>query len=92
MIKSFSDKETEKVFNGVYSKKLPQTIQQRAFEKLNLINAAHDIDFLKFPPSNCLEALKGNYKGFYSIRINLQWRIIFKWNNGAESVSIVDYH
>jgi len=92
MIKSFSDKETEKVFNGIHSKKLPRIIQQRAFEKLNLIHSAYEIEFLKYPPSNCLESLKGNYNSYHSIRINLQWRIIFKWNNGAESVSIVDYH
>lgn len=93
MIKSFKDKETEKVFNRNYSKKLPETIQQRALRKLRMIDAAADINDLRVPPGNRLEALSGNREGQHSIRINNQWRICFTWNRGdAYDVEIVDYH
>lgn len=92
MIKSFKDKETEKVFNRNYSKKLPETIQQRALRKLRMIDAAADID-LRVPPGNRLEALSGNREGQHSVRINNQWRICFTWSGGdAYDVEIVDYH
>ena len=93
MIKSFGDKETEKIWNGIYSKKLPSEIQQIARRKLRMINSAQDINDLKVPPGNRLEKLKGNLKDFYSIRINNQWRIVFQWiNNDAYEIKIVNYH
>jgi proteic killer suppression protein len=93
MIKSFKDKETEKVHNRTYSKKLPETIQQRALRKLRMIDAAADINDLRVPPGNRLEALSGNREGQHSIRINDQWRICFTWDKGdAYDVEIVDYH
>lgn len=93
MIKSFKDKETEKVFNRAYSKKLPETIQQRALRKLRMIDASADINDLRVPPGNRLEALGGSREGQHSIRINNQWRICFTWSQGdAFDVEIVDYH
>jgi proteic killer suppression protein len=93
MIVSFKDKETEKIWNGIVSKKLPREIQDTARRKLRMINNSIDVNDLKIPPANRLEKLKGNLKEFNSIRINNQWRIIFKWNNGnALEVEIVDYH
>ena len=93
MIKSFKDKETEKVFNRNYSKKLPEMIQQRALRKLRMIDAAADINDLRVPPGNRLEALGGDREGQHSIRINNQWRICFTWSQGdAYDVEIVDYH
>ena len=93
MIKSFKDKETEKIFNGEISKKLPIDVQKRAYHKLAMLHASKNIEDLQIPPSNRLEKLKGNMVGQYSIRINGQWRICFKWLNGdALEVEIVDYH
>lgn len=93
MIKSFRCGETEKIFRREFSRKFPNDIQQRAFMKLNALDAATDIQDLMLPPSNRLEALKGNRKGQWSIRINDQWRICFAWINGnAENVEIRDYH
>lgn len=93
MIKSFSNKETEKVWNGQWSKKLPNNIQEIARRKLRMLNNSQDIQDLKIPPSNKLEKLGGKLKNFYSIRINKQWRIIFIWNNGnAFDTEIIDYH
>lgn len=93
MIVSFGDKETEKIWNGILSKKLPIEIQQIARRKLRMLNNSIDIMDLRIPPANRLEKLKGDLKEFYSIRINNQWRIIFKWENGnAFEVKIVDYH
>jgi proteic killer suppression protein len=93
MIKSFGDKETGKIWNGIYSKKLLTEIQKIARRKLRMINSAQDINDLKVPPGNRLEKLKGNLKEFYSIRINNQWRIIFKWiGSDAYEVQIIDYH
>jgi proteic killer suppression protein len=93
MIKSFADRETEKVWNGEFSSKLPNEIQPIARRKLRMINNAQTINDLRIPPANRLEKLKGNLKGFYSIRINKQWRIIFEWKrNNAELVKIEDYH
>ncbi|MDR2865485.1 MAG: type II toxin-antitoxin system RelE/ParE family toxin [Spirochaetaceae bacterium] len=93
MIKSFDDKETEKLFNGMTSKKLPLDIQMRAFNKLTAIHAANVIEDLRIPPSNHLEALKDDRKGQYSIRINDKYRVCFIWNdNNADNVEIVDYH
>lgn len=93
MIKGFGDKESEKIWNGIRSKKLPSEIQNVARRKLRMINNAQDINDLRIPPANRLEKLKGDMSKFYSIRINNQWRIIFNWkNNDAYDVSIVDYH
>jgi toxin HigB-1 len=93
MIKSFRNKETEKIWNQELSKKLPIEIQKIGLRKLIMINASIDINDLKIPPSNHLEKLKGNREGQYSIRINDQWRICFKWKDGNSfEVEIVDYH
>ncbi len=93
MINSFKDKETEKIYNRGYSNKLPQDIQKIAMRKLWMIDASPNLDSLRVPPSNRLEALKGERKGQFSIRINKQWRICFVWReNNAYAVEIVDYH
>ena len=93
MIQTFKCKETERIFHREFSKKLPQEIQRRAMKKLWMIDAAPDINSLRVPPSNNLEALKINREGQYSIRINIQWRICFIWQDGnAYDVEIVDYH
>ena len=93
MIKSFACKETQKIFNREFSKKLPSDIQVIAFRKLRMLNRSYTLDDLRVPPSNHLEKLRGDKEGFYSIRINDQWRICFKWENGnAFEVEIVDYH
>ncbi|RPH32848.1 MAG: plasmid maintenance system killer family protein [Bacteroidales bacterium] len=93
MIISFGSKDTEKIWNGERVKNLPQEIQQIGRRKLRMLNNSQSIADLKIPPSNRLEKLSGNLKNFYSIRINDQWRIIFKWeSNHAEEVEIIDYH
>ena len=93
MLKSFADKETRKIWNEEHSKRLPPEIQQRALIKLAMINHAIDINDLRIPPANRLEALKGDRSGQFSIRINQQWRICFRWENGhAHEVEITDYH
>lgn len=93
MIKGFGDRQTEKIWNGIRSKKLPTEIQNVARRKLRMLNNAQEINDLRIPPANRLEKLKGDLKDFYSIRINNQWRIIFQWNNNdAYDVEIVDYH
>ena len=93
MIRSFKDKETEKVFSRVLSRKLPQSIQQTAYRKLRMINNSIDLEDLRLPPANRLEKLKGDREGQFSIRINKQWRICFQWLDGdAYSVEIADYH
>ncbi|MCB0495790.1 MAG: type II toxin-antitoxin system RelE/ParE family toxin [Cyclobacteriaceae bacterium] len=93
MIKSFGNKETEKVWSGIRSKKLPNEIQEIARRKLRMLNNSQDIQDLRLPPSNRLEKLSGDLKNYHSIRINKQWRIIFIWENGnAFGVEIVDYH
>lgn len=93
MIKSFGDKETEKIWNGFRSKKLPFEIQNVARRKLRMLNNACEVNDLRIPPANRLEKLSGNLNEYYSIRINNQWRIIFKWtNNDSFDVEIVDYH
>ena len=93
MIQSFKDKETEKVFKRQRSRKLPGDIQQVALRKLRMLNRALNITDLRVPPANRLEKLKGDRIDQYSIRINDQWRICFRWQNGdAYDVEIVDYH
>ena len=95
MIRSFKDKETEKVFNQEYSKKLPTNIQKVALRKLMMIDAAERLSDLKIPPANHLEALSGDRTGQWSIRINDQWRVVFIPSaDGSDyyDVGIVDYH
>ena len=93
MITGFKDRETEKLWEGNASRRLPQAIQAVARRKLRMLNNAHSLDDLRIPPANRLEALKGKRKGQYSIRINDQWRICFVWADGnANKVEIVDYH
>lgn len=93
MIKSFGDNETEKIWNGIRSKRLPNEIQEIARRKLRMISNSQNINDLRVPPANHLEKLSGNLKEYHSIRINNQWRIIFRWlNNDAFEVQIVDYH
>jgi proteic killer suppression protein len=93
MIKTFADKETQKVFVKGKSKRLPPDLKQRAIHRLEFIHWATDINDLRVPPSNRLHALKGNREGQYSISINDQWRICFKFINGdAFDVEITDYH
>jgi len=93
MIKSFKCKETEKIFNGEFSKKLPIDLHVKAFNKLNLIDVSESINDLRKPPSNHLEKLSGDRVGQYSLRINNKYRICFKWlDNSAFNVEIADYH
>lgn len=93
MILSFRGSDTEKVWHGLKVKKLPTEIQNIGRRKLRMINNSVNLADLRIPPANRLEKLSGNLKEFYSIRINIQWRIIFKWNSGnASEVEIVDYH
>lgn len=93
MIESFICKETKKIWNQQYSKRLPTDIQRIALRKLIMLHRAKDINDLRQPPGNKLEQLSGNRSDQYSIRINSQWRICFNWINGnAVDVEIVDYH
>lgn len=93
MIKSFANKETERVFHQIFTKKLPREIQHLALRKLILIDNAHTLEDLRVPPGNRLEKLSGERTGQYSIRINDQFRICFKEQGGDYyEVEIVDYH
>lgn len=93
MIISFGNIETEQVWLGNRVKKLPTEIQNIGRRKLRMLNNSVDLADLRIPPANRLEKLSGKWKSFYSIRINDQWRIIFKWNSGnASEVEIIDYH
>lgn len=93
MIRSFSCKETAKIFGGEESRRLPREIQELAYEKLRAVNRAEDIFYLRIPPSNRLEKLSGQLCGFWAIRINRQWRIIFRFEDGnAYDARICDYH
>ncbi len=93
MILSFGSKETEQIWNGIRVKKLPLDIQKIGRRKLRMLNNSQNINDLRTPPSNRLEKLSGNLSEFYSIRINKQWRIIFKWENeNSTDVEIIDYH
>ena len=93
MIRSFRCKETEGIWQGRSSRKFPGDIQDRALRKLRQLDAAVTMADLRNPPSNWLEALKGDRKGQWSIRINGQWRVCFRWTEGeASDVEIVDYH
>ena len=93
MIRSFADKETERIWSGRRSRKLPPDIQDRALVRLRMLNRAKTLDDLRNPPSNRLHELDGDRAGQHSISINMQWRICFVWKDGAaERVEIVDYH
>ncbi len=93
MIRSFKDRETEKIYNLERSRRLPTNIQQVALRKLRMLNNARNINDLRVPPANRLEKLFGNMAGKYSIRINDQWRVCFEWeNDNAFNVEIIDYH
>jgi len=92
VIRSFRDADTERIFKRQFVREFPPDIQQRAFMRLNALDAAVNLEDLRLPPSNRLEALKGDRKGQHSLRINDQWRICFVWRKGhAEHVEIVDY-
>jgi len=91
MINSFKDKEAESIYHGERSRKLPDNIQLAARKKLLMLDAATAPEDLSTPPGNRFEALAGR-PGYYSIRINVQWRVTFSWNDGAENVKIEDYH
>ena len=93
MIRGFACKETERLFQRRFSKKLPQGVQRIAQRKLQQIHGAATLDFLRIPPGNRLEQLSGSRAGQWSLRINDQWRICFRWQDGnAHDVEIVDYH
>ncbi|MCK7592919.1 type II toxin-antitoxin system RelE/ParE family toxin [Pseudomarimonas salicorniae] len=93
MIRTFNDREAEKIWGGTASKRLPADIQQVARRKLRMLNNAASLEDLRVAPANRLEALKGDRRGQHSIRINDQWRICFRWKGGdAFDVEIVDYH
>ena len=96
MIISFGDRATEDLYHGRQTKRVrrfPADIRQPALQKLDMLNAAHRLDDLAMPPGNRLESLRGDLKGYYSIRVNEQWRIIFRWvGSAAHAVSLTDYH
>jgi proteic killer suppression protein len=93
MIVSFGSKETEQIWNGIRVQKIPVEIQKFGRRKLRMLNNSQDLADLRIPPSNRLEKLTGRLNQFYSIRINIQWRIIFIWDKGnASEVQIIDYH
>jgi proteic killer suppression protein len=93
MIISFGSKETEKIWNGDRVKNLPNEIQHFGRRKLRMLNNSQNLNDLRVPPSNKLEKLSGKMSEFYSIRINDQWRIVFKWDDrNASEVTITDYH
>ena len=93
MIRSFKDKEAEKIFKRERSRKLPDDLQRTALRKLRMLNRAMNLNDLRVPPANRLEKMKGDRSDQYSIRINDQWRICFKWSRSdVFDVEIVDYH
>lgn len=93
MIRTFKDKETQKIFERRRSRKLPSDIQQVALRKLRMLNRAETLQDLRVPPANRLERLKGDREGQYSIRVNDQWRVCFEWKDGDSfNVELVDYH
>lgn len=96
MIESFGSRATADLYHGISSsraRRLPTQISDSARYKLDILNAANSLDDLRSPPGNRLEAMRGRYAGFYSVRINEQWRIVFQWQgSNAQDVEIVDYH
>lgn len=94
-IRSFRDAATEDLFHGrntSRARRFPPDIKRNALRKLDVLNAAHRLDDLRSPPANRLEALGGDLAGFHSIRVNDQWRIVFRWEDGAHDISLTDYH
>ena len=94
-IRSFGDPATADLYHGRNTsrvRRFPQDVLRIALRKLDVLNSAHRLDDLRSPPGNRLEALKGNLEGFYSIRVNDQWRITFRWDNDIHDVSLIDYH
>jgi proteic killer suppression protein len=94
-IRSFRDSATEDLFHGRKTSRVrhfPADIVRDALRKLDVVNGAHRLDDLRSPPANRLEALRGDLAGFYSIRVNDQWRLVFRWEDGAHDVSLTDYH
>lgn len=93
MIASFADRETEAFWRRGKHRRMPADVQQRAFRKLQLLDAAAGLEFLRVPPGNMLEKLSGDRAGQHSIRVNQRWRICFRWHGGhAHDVEFVDYH
>ena len=93
MIDSFGDSVTESIYRGLRVRGLTGDIQERARRKLRMITQARIVEDLRIPPGNRLEQLQGNLAGFWSIRINQQWRVIFRWEDGLKhAVKIIDYH
>jgi proteic killer suppression protein len=93
VIESFADSATESIYRGLRVRGFPGDIQERARRKLRMINQARIVEDLQVPPGNRLEQLKGDLSGFWSIRINQQWRVIFRWQDGSKhDVRIIDYH
>ena len=93
MVQSFNCEETEKIYRGRISRKLPQDLLNVMQRKLRMLDAAINLGDLRVPPNNHLEALKGDRKGQHSIRVNRQWRLCFRWkDNGPSEVEIIDYH
>jgi toxin HigB-1 len=93
VIASFADQRTEQLFHREAVKGFSQELQRAALRKLLILDAAGRLDDLRVPPGNRLEALKGDRRGFHSIRVNNQWRIVFRWSSGAASaVQLIDYH
>lgn len=95
MIRSFADQRTADLWAGAASARTRQIavdVQDRAFRKLVALDAAEGLDDLRIPPSNRLEKLRGDRAGQHSIRVNDQWRLCFRWDNGAHDVELVDYH
>ena len=93
VIKSFADADTERLFQRARVRRFPAELQRAMLRKLVIVDAAESLDDLRVPPGNRLEKLKGNRAGQYSIRVNDQWRVCFRWERGdAHAVSIVDYH
>ncbi|WP_104193014.1 type II toxin-antitoxin system RelE/ParE family toxin [Cryobacterium sp. Y82] len=93
MLRSFGGKDTGKIWHEQYVKGVDRTVQRATLRKLELVNAATDVEDLRIPPGNRLERLVGDRRGQYSIRVNAQWRICFNWREGgADNVEPVDYH
>ncbi len=93
MIRSFGNKDTERIWHEQYVKRVDRVVQRATLRKLELVHAAKDVEDLRIPPGNRLEPLVGDRRGQHSIRVNAQWRICFVWRDGgAEDVELVDYH
>nr|WP_120491958.1 type II toxin-antitoxin system RelE/ParE family toxin [Corynebacterium lactis] len=93
MIRSFGNKDTERIWHEQYVKRMDRSVHRVALRKLEMIHAAQDAEDLRIPPGNRLERLVGDRRGQYSIRVNAQWRLCFIWRDGgADNVELVDYH